>query len=208
MVDMKKFFVLILFFSSLVSLKAQNYDHHEFSLSYGVISPDVFYSFNSPLLNDQLPDERYVRDNYSSMGNIFLTYRFVSLNEYFMWGGTAGYGTSSADVYYMSEKKGVMDRQFITGAFEVQFRYVNNGPFQMYSGLGLGVTYGMEQFTAATDNITSGDRTMILPGYQVNLVGVRFGKRLGGFAEFGFGYKGIVNFGLSYSIYKFGHRNY
>ena len=206
---MKKFLFLFFIISSLTGVQAQSFDHHEFSLSYGVITPDMFYPFKTSVLDDQLPDDRYVRDNYKSMGNLFLTYRFISLNEYFMWGGTVGYGTSSSDVYYMSVNQGTVDRQFITGAFELQFRYVNDGPFQMYSGLGLGVTYGMEQFNATGDSgIKSGTRSMILPGYQVNVVGVRFGRRLAGYLELGFGYKGIMNAGIAYTFYKFGSKNY
>ena len=205
---MKKLLLLVLILSSFIGLKAQSYDHHEFSLSYGVISPDRFYAFKSPTLDDQMPDDRYVRDNYSSKGNVFLTYRFISLNEYLMWGGTVGYGTSSSDVYYMATKTGVMDRQFITGAFELQFRYVNDGPFQMYSGLGVGLTMGQEHYNAIDASATSGDRTMVLPGYQINVVGVRFGRRLAGYLELGFGYKGIMNVGLAYTFYKFGRKGY
>ena len=204
----KKLLLLLVVFSTFVNLQAQSYDHHEFSISYGVLNPDRFYAFKSPTLDDQLPDDRYIRDNYSSMGNMFFTYRFVSLNEYLMWGGTVGYGTGTSDVYYMSIKEGTIDRQFITGAVELQFRYVNKGSFQMYSGLGLGITYGQEQFNAIAEGATSGDRSMILPGYQANLIGVRFGKRLAGYLELGFGYKGIMNVGIAYSIYKFGHKKY
>jgi len=32
------------------------------------------------------------------------------------------------------------------------------------------------------------------------MLGVRVGKSLAGFAEFGFGYKGMVNAGISYSF--------
>ena len=206
---MKKLLFFVLIFFAVASMQAQSFDHHYFSLSYGVISPDRFYPFSSSTLDDQLPDDRYVRDNYSSMGNVFLTYRYISLNEYLMWGGTVGYGTTSSDVFYMAVNQGTIDRQFITGAFELQFRYVNDGPFQMYSGLGLGVTYGMEHFTASDDSgINSGDRSMILPGYQVNVVGVRFGNRLAGYLELGFGYKGIMNVGLSYTFYKFSNKDY
>jgi len=205
---MKKLVLLFFILSSFAHLQAQSYDHHEFSISYGVLNPDFFYAFKSPILDDQLPDNRYIRDNYSSMGNVFLTYRFVSLNEYFMWGGTIGYGTGTSDVYYMSIKEGTIDRQFITGALELQFRYVNKGSFEMYSGLGLGITYGKEHFNAIDEGVTSDDRTMILPGYQANLVGMRFGKRLAVYLELGFGYKGIVNTGIAYSFYKFGHKKF
>ncbi len=205
---MKKFLLLILVVFSMVSLKAQSYDHHEFLLNYGVLTPDRFYTFKSAILDDQLPDNRYIRDNYKSNGNLFFTYRFVSLNELLLWGATVGYGTSTSEVYYIGQKQGVIDRQFVTGAFELQYRYVNNGFFQMYSGLGLGVTVGKEQFTSETEGIDSGNRTMILPGYQINFAGVRFGKRLGITFELGYGYKGIMNIGIAYSVYKFGHKKY
>ena len=78
----------------------------------------------------------------------------------------------------------------------------------MYSGLGVGVTAGKEEFTAETAGLNSDSRTMILPGYQINLAGVRFGKRLGVYLELGYGYKGIMNIGIAYSVYKFGNRKY
>ena len=205
---MKKFLLLVFITFLGLNLKAQSFDHHEFSLSYGVLTPDRFYTFKSSILDDQLPDSRYIRDNYKSNGNLFLTYRFVSLNEFLVWGGTVGYGTSSAEVYYLGQKQGIVERQFISGAFELQYRYVNNGDFQMYSGLGVGVTAGKEQFTAEAAGMNSNNRTMILPGYQINLAGVRFGKRLGVYLELGYGYKGIMNIGIAYSVYKFGNRKY
>ena len=206
---MKKVLSLLFLFLS-AGLWAQNYDHHDFSLSYGVLSPDRFYTFKSSSIEDQLPDDRYVRDNFTSPGNIFLTYRFTPLNEYISYGSTVGYGASSAEVYYMAMLQGTVNRTFYTAAFEFQVRYVNDGPFQMYSGAGVGITYGLEDFTANPDAVgmNSKNSSMILPGYQINLVGVRFGKRLGGYLEFGFGYKGVVNLGLAYSFYKFGRRKY
>ncbi len=206
--DMKKIFLLLFVLFSVAGLRAQSYHHHDFSLSYGMLTPDRFYTFKSAILDDQLPDSRYIRDNYKSPGNVFFTYRFVTLNEFLMWSGTVGYGTSSSEIFYMGQKQGIIDRQFITGAFELQYRYVNNGSFQMYSGAGIGLTLGKELFTAQAEGLTSDNRTMMLPGYQINLAGVRFGKRLAVYLELGYGYKGIMNVGLSYSVYKFGHKKY
>ncbi len=205
---MKKIFLLLFVLFSLAGLRAQSYHHHDFSLSYGMLTPDRFYTFKSAILDDQLPDNRYIRDNYTSEGNVFFTYRFVTLNEFLMWSGTVGYGTNSSEIFYMGQKQGIIDRQFITGAFELQYRYVNNGSFQMYSGAGIGLTMGKELFTARAEGLTSDNRTMILPGYQINLAGVRFGKRLAVYLELGYGYKGIMNAGIAYSVYKFGHKKY
>lgn len=192
----------------MLNMNAQSFNHHDFSLSYGVVTPERFYTFKSSILDDQLPDNRYIRDNYSSSGNLFFTYRFVSLNEFLVWGGTVGYGISSMEVYYMGQKQGVIDRQFITASFELQYRYVNNGFFQMYSGIGVGLIAGKERFTSEIEGVNSDSRNMFLPGYQLNLAGVRFGKRLGVYLELGYGYKGIMNIGISYSVYKIGNKQY
>jgi hypothetical protein len=39
-----------------------------------------------------------------------------------------------------------------------------------------------------------------ITNFQITAVGVRLGKSLGGFMELGFGYKGLLNFGLSYQF--------
>ena len=108
----------------------------------------------------------------------------------------------------MGQKQGVIDRQFITASFELQYRYVNNGFFQMYSGIGVGLIAGKERFTSEIEGVNSDSRNMSLPGYQLNLAGVRFGKRLGVYLELGYGYKGIMNIGISYSVYKIGNKQY
>ena len=72
----------------------------------------------------------------------------------------------------------------------------------MYSGVGLGYTYGTEELTPPSELGTtpaSGDVSNI--AYQINAVGVRIGKKFGGYAEFGYGYKGIVNLGFSVQLF-------
>jgi hypothetical protein len=68
---------------------------------------------------------------------------------------------------------------------------------QLYTMLGLGVTLNTEKgsynSTGDTDTETSSNLA-----FQVTPIGMRIGRKLGGFAELGFGYKGIMNFGLSY----------
>jgi hypothetical protein len=66
---------------------------------------------------------------------------------------------------------------------------MNRPGFQLYSSLGFGVT------------------SVYIPQSQVkswnylnlhgSLLGMRFGGQFGGFVEFGYGYKGIVNAGIA-----------
>ena len=99
---MQKVFLLVLLLSLVKLASAQSYyrsyDHHDISVSYGMFHPDQFQSAESGMLDERYPTKRYVRDEYSSMGSIFLTYRHMFRNELFLWGITAGLSNSSSKI--------------------------------------------------------------------------------------------------------------
>jgi hypothetical protein len=204
---MKKVFLFfaVLIFSASLSAQSyyRSYDHHDISVSYGMFLPDQFNNLNSSMLNDLYPEQRYVGDEYSSPGAVFITYRHMFKNELFLWGITAGLSSSSSQVYNVGQYEGELKRQYYTLALEWEYRYVNQGIIQVYSGLGLGFTYGTEELTPPSTEegatSTTGDISSV--GYQVNAVGIRIGKKFGGYAEFGYGYKGIFNVGLSVQLF-------
>lgn len=182
-----------------LSVQAQSYersyDHNDFQIGYGMFTPDQFMKVNSTMLDDMYPDQLYVRDNYSGTGAIFLTYRHIGKNENWMWGATAGASANSSKIYNLGQFEGDLKRTFVTLAIEGEYRYRNQGVVQLYSGIGLGYSYGTETLTSPEQLTTNGNVSTI--AYQINAIGVRLGKKYAGFAEFGFGYKGIVNVGLS-----------
>lgn len=205
---MKKAFLFLMVFILSASLSAQSYyrsyDHHDISVSYGMFLPDQFNSINSNMLNDLYPEQRYVGDEYTSIGAIFLTYRHMFNNELFLWGITAGLSRSSSQVYNVGQYEGELNRQYYTVAIEWEYRYVNQGSVQVYSGLGLGFTYGTEELMPAPSEqsiVVSSTGDISSLAYQVNAVGVRIGKKFGGYAEFGYGYKGIFNIGFSVQLF-------
>ena len=198
-----------LFFSLIIvslGVFAQNYersyDHHDISVSYNILHPDEFQTNDSEMLNERYPDMLYVSDEYTSPGGIFITYRHMHKNETMFFGVTVGFFSSASKIYNVGQYEGELNRQYITGAIEFEYRYVNQGPVQVYSGLGLGYTYGTEKLTPPPELGTSSESGNISSiAYQVNAVGVRIGKKFGGYAEFGYGYKGIVNIGLSLQLF-------
>ena len=205
-IGMKPAFILIVLLISGLGLHSQSYersyDHHDISIGYGLFIPDQFKNVGSAMLDDRYPDKRYVRDEYSSIGAFFVTYRHILNNEVMLIGVTAGYSSSKAKIYNVGQFEGDLSRQFITVAVEWEYRYVNQGPVQVYSGLGLGFTYGTESLTPPPEPETSSQTGNISSiAYQVNAVGVRVGKKFAGFAEFGYGYKGIVNLGFSVQLF-------
>jgi hypothetical protein len=202
---MKRVFFLLIILSvfSFGELKAQfpSYDKHDISASYGLFGPDQFMKVESTMLNKQFDDKRYVRDNFSSIGNIFLTYRHLNRAETMLWGVALGYGANKSKVYYVGQYSGELTRTFYTLAAEVELRYVNKGIIQVYSGVGLGFTFGQETLSATAAHPTESSGNLYRPAFQLNVAGIRIGNKIAGFAEFGYGYKGIVNLGLSVQLF-------
>jgi hypothetical protein len=203
---MRSIFLFCVFMTSFFALSAQSYersyDHHDLSIGYGLFIPDQFNKTTSSMFDDLFPDKRYVRDNYSSIGAICVTYRHVLRNELLFIGVSAGFSTSSAEIYNVGQFAGNLDRQFITVAGELEYRYVNQGPVQIYSGIALGFTYGVEKLTPPVESgEASSTGNISTLGYQLNAVGIRLGKKFAGFAEFGYGFKGIVNIGCSLQLF-------
>jgi hypothetical protein len=67
----------------------------------------------------------------------------------------------------------------------------------MYSGAAIGISVDFAKEYIGDNKYT--DRKVV-PAVQMTLMGLRFGRSLGGFVEFGYGSFGIANFGLSYKI--------
>lgn len=86
----------------------------------------------------------------------------------------------------------------LSGMIKLQLNYINKPMVRAYSGLSLGVSY---IFSSVTDNknISLSTKT-IRPAGQFTLMGIRVGKKLGGFGEFGFGTNGVVVVGVNYKF--------
>ena len=184
---------------------SQSYDRsylrNDLTLSYGIPSTDMFLSVQSNTLDDYFPDARYLRDNYSGTGVISFTYRRVSNSEMFLWGASVSYNATNGKMYYLGNYEGELKRNFITVAFEGHYRYQNVNKVQLYSGIGIGYSMGNETLTPSGESgktAVSGSINRI--AYQINAIGIRIGDNIGGFLELGYGYKGIVNAGLSIQL--------
>ncbi|MBC8320455.1 MAG: hypothetical protein H8E34_07020 [Bacteroidetes bacterium] len=197
------YFLLFIVTNNLVS---QTYDrsylHHDIMASYGLPATDLFVDINSTMLNEKFPDRRYVRDNYRGSGVVSVSYRRVSKNELMLWGISAAYCQTTGDIYNVGHYEGELNRRFITIAVDGQYRYQNMNKIQLYSGLGIGYSFGSETLNPLSNSgspSVSGSINRI--AWQINAIGVRIGDSIAGTVEFGYGYKGIVNVGLSIQLY-------
>lgn len=86
----------------------------------------------------------------------------------------------------------------LSGMIKLQLNYINKPMVRAYSGLSLGVSY---IFSSVTDDkyISISTKT-IRPAGQLTLMGIRVGKKLCGFGEFGFGTNGIILVGVNYKF--------
>jgi len=189
-----------------VNLFSQSFDrsylHHDLMINYGMATPDLFNKTSSSMLDEKFPDERYIRDNYSGSGIFGLSYRNVLQNEMILLGISANYNKTKCEIYNVGQYEGVLNRTFFTVAVDVQYRYQNMQKVQIYSGVGIGYTFGNETFTPESIHQNQNNTGTINSfAWQINAIGIRVGKAFGGFVEFGYGYKGIVNFGLSFQLY-------
>jgi hypothetical protein len=76
----------------------------------------------------------------------------------------------------------------------VDFYYINKGIFSMYSGIEVGASLILWQ--DRTGSSVSND-TGVRAAFHINAFGVRVGKDIGAFMEWGYGFRGMVNLGIS-----------
>ncbi len=85
---------------------------------------------------------------------------------------------------------------WITLLVEPKVQWVDGRVAQLYSGLGLGASfYKSEGRSSSHEEVFTNRRTFF--SFQVMPIGVRFGRAVGAHMELGFGYKGLINVGVS-----------
>lgn len=214
---MKKFILLSVLIGSFASAHAQL--KSEFNINYGYATREMIlngfgaipyknYSSDSRgLLNKDIAARTFdvgERAIYyggkKRTGAIFATYR-LQLIKALSVGLTAGYDKEWAELNVSDPvirnlvTVGKYERNAITIAPEVQVTYKTLPLVKMYGNVGMGVTLVNEKIAGnkGTETI-KGDYF----AFQVTPFGIRVGKKLAGFGEAGYGYKGAVSLGLSY----------
>lgn len=210
---MKKIFVLTLIFilcsSSFCQQTNSDNSHaqirqHDISLTYGLGTTNLMLEetldFLGSLFSAFFLTTSEVKNKKLTHG-IFLTYKY-SVTHKLNIGCAIGYERISKDIY----KTNILsndyfyhqDSEFYTIATEGDFRYIKREKLQMYSGAGAGITFVREYYRYPSDPNETDKYGMF--NFQLLLIGFRAGIKFSPFLELGFGYKGLVNFGLSYQF--------
>ena len=99
--------------------------------------------------------------------------------------------------YAHSNKFGSYRNASMYLAAGVRFTFYKTDFVQLYSGLSLGAVLNVESYKGSVD-MSSFAPSFAGAGFtfQATAFGVRFGKRVYGFAELGCGYKGVLSLGI------------
>lgn len=193
---MKKTVSILLLAAFLQPLIGQD-KKHDLSLSYGIVTTDQVVDIFETILTAAFSFGNYTKTNLEYTGAKFITYKY-GVNKRLKAGATFGIDGVKGDLLNANTEEifGTFSTNHYTIAAEADLRYINTNWFEMYSGLGLGYTFTRQygEDNTGVSDITNSRHV----AFQLNLAGFRFGKNFGAYMETGFGYKGILNFGLSY----------
>lgn len=178
----------------------------EVYLQYGAPSVIELTTLLSPSFHDELTNGDTRNHKFSGIAGIgynFFVHPRVSIGIDF------GYGYSSADIYLTedSEFGPAGSPQFAcratimnySGHISGSFIYWQHGAMECSGALYLGASWQDESMVdVARSGIEPNDRLHF--SYHITAIKFRYGDMLGGFAELGFGYRGLVNLGLSIKI--------
>jgi hypothetical protein len=186
-----KLHILCCFLSmSLISTEVYAQDErHEISLSCGIKSSAILH------------DDGTVRQAFPSTaitlntGSLFITCRHSPTPGVGI--GIAA-GIQSYEVRYPYPTTGFAKVTVRAIAAELKLTYFGRDKLQLYGFLGTGLKYYRSTQSSYTGFYSGeGFSKAILCG-QVTPLGISYGARLAVFAEAGYGYKGLANFGVCY----------
>jgi hypothetical protein len=166
----------------------------EASLNYGRVSGTQVILFT------ELRSEDSYYENTGSSATYFADFRYY-LGKNVAFGLTAGeqwinYQFINTGQKIAQPRSFPLNGSIVTVAGELKGAYVNLRYFQLYGLLGLGVRFFNMDASARNDWTPA----FILSNTQWTPLGLRFGNSFGAFAEFGIGYKGLLNTGISYRL--------
>lgn len=195
---MRSFLLLIpLFLIFSFNSKAQEQQkRHQISGGMGVASTaqiiNSFVEFLSGYSKSRLT-------NSHNIGEFRLSYTYRP-KERWHFGGTFSYNHTDSDIYRNDEKIGDRRNAFYTLAVEAGYFYLKREKVKLYSQMGAGVSFVTNTETEINYPDNSRKNSGVLFNSHYSPIGIQYGKDWGGFAEIGFGYRGILSAGLFYNL--------
>lgn len=189
-----------------VTVRAQT-NKHEIRISYSEASSlklkdDVVDGFANAIVSALSPGTNiYVQKENNHLGVFGLSYR-NQITDRIKVGGDLGYMKSEQ---IFSPKAGTTNntndikitQHLLIAMPAVEYSYIKTPWLNFYGSAAAGIN-----FTSSTErlNAQAAKDSKIDFAYQVSPAGLSIGKKLAGFAEIGYGNKGILTVGISYKF--------
>lgn len=177
---------------------AQEKGTSELSFGYGAVTSNEIENALGDVLTTiiTLGTVSYEDANYT--GAFHAKYKYAVANNLLL-GISGAYEEAEDKQKFGKDIVSQRKSKIYSVAVESDYSYINTKHFRVYSGAGLGyrmVDIKSRPITASTNTKISNERTHGL-AYHINGIGIRAGGIIGVFAEVGYGYRGLVNAGLS-----------
>ncbi|MCF2489871.1 hypothetical protein [Dyadobacter sp. CY347] len=174
---------------TIIPCIAQDKGKSELAMSFGIMPTEDILSefFMTALLTmaGRLPEKNFDDRAFA------LTYKY-HLTERFALGASVAYNAAAHETRFLNWSDYDPRPKTVSFAVESNFFYLKRPKVNLYASMAGGFFASSKK---AYDGIS--DETQILPTLHYSPIGVRVGKGVAGFVELGYGFKGMVNGGLS-----------
>jgi hypothetical protein len=179
----------LLSFACLVAATTCSYGQttnvlHEIQAGYSPMARPLFYSDLTSMVSKSFHQDFHFSNSYQ------ISYRYKTPRKL-----TLGFSVSLLNGKLSQNQNMELQHTSIVTAFEPKFSYVKKAAFELYFFAGAGVIFNKNKTIVNGESVAS--QLYTNPTTQLTPLGIRAGKKVAVFAEIGYGYKGIVNLGLS-----------
>lgn len=193
---MKKTTILlaVLFISTIVF--GQEKGTRDLSINVGIVTSNGFLNSVETMFSDVISNVKTKNDKEATPA-IGITYKYAVKDNWFVYADGV-YQVYKADLVTGNTEIGDVNHTYLTLGLGTEYHYIVKDIFQMYSGGSIAFTSQSSKFKTSSSSIKDNSDSFL--NFQVNVFGFRVGKRLAATLELGYGYKGIVNLGVSYQF--------
>ena len=178
-----------------LSWKTQRPRHEvQFGIGDAIFREDYYYDKYTPYFDFQIIDRNWFEEDVLTKREIYTpiisaTYHYRLL-RWLHFGGYISYaGIFSERINIITEESASFKTHYFSIAPSIRFSYFDRKYVSLYSGLAIGVT---NEFSKNKNQIIT-----YIEG-QLTAFGASFGNKWFGYAEFGYGNKGIISAGFGY----------
>ncbi len=199
------FFIPSIYGQSKKTRDAYYFPRSEFYVQYGTPTlMELATLLNRPIYLEANTLGKVINHSFSGIpgfGYNFFIKQGLSIGIY------GGYGHSSADMSVTKSSNSSLplnrplynsDVHSVVGMINLNWSYYQGDSFDFSSGAYVGVNYRDEKIKKLIpNNLTPTSSTYTKLAYHITALRVRYGETFGVFAELGFGFRGLVNAGIS-----------